>query len=122
MKKYIRTKDNIYELNPHDYESPMCVDGETLTTCVYTKNHEWVAKSDIIKQADTIKELCDEFVKKSKEIGNDYFEIGKNAFVIFDRKYHKEDLEHYNYYGAIWTDKGLIYVAKMNNEGELELI
>ena len=25
-------------------------------------------------------------------------------------------------YGAIWTDKGLIFVAKMNNEGELELL
>ena len=25
-------------------------------------------------------------------------------------------------YGAIWTDKGLIYVAKMNEEGELELL
>jgi len=25
-------------------------------------------------------------------------------------------------YGAIWTDKGLIYVAKMNDKGEFELI
>lgn len=25
-------------------------------------------------------------------------------------------------YGAIWTDKGLIYVAKMNDKGELELL
>ena len=25
-------------------------------------------------------------------------------------------------YGAIWTDKGLIYVAKMNEKGELELL
>ena len=25
-------------------------------------------------------------------------------------------------YGAIWTSKGLIYVAKMNDKGELELI
>lgn len=23
----------------------------------------------------------------------------------------------YNIYGAIWTDKGLIYVAKMNDKG-----
>ena len=28
----------------------------------------------------------------------------------------------YNIYGAIWTDKGLIYVAKMNDKGDLELI
>ncbi len=25
-------------------------------------------------------------------------------------------------YGAIWTEKGLTYVAKMNDEGELELL
>ena len=25
-------------------------------------------------------------------------------------------------YGAIWTDKGLIFVAKMNSEGVLELL
>ena len=25
-------------------------------------------------------------------------------------------------YGAIWTSKGLIYVAKMNDKGELELL
>lgn len=25
-------------------------------------------------------------------------------------------------YGAIWTNKGLIYVAKMNDKGELELL
>ena len=25
-------------------------------------------------------------------------------------------------YGAIWTDKGLIYAAKMNDKGELELL
>ena len=25
-------------------------------------------------------------------------------------------------YGAIWTDKGLIYVAKMNEDDELELL
>ena len=25
-------------------------------------------------------------------------------------------------YGAIWTDKGLIYVARMNEEGKFELL
>jgi hypothetical protein len=31
-------------------------------------------------------------------------------------------LDMSNLYGAIWTSKGLIYVAKMNKEGELELL
>lgn len=81
-----------------------------------------IEENKVLKVADTIEELCDEFVKKSKETWNNYFEIGKDAFRIFDRKYHKEDLEHYDYYGAIWTEFGLKYVAKMNDKGVLELL
>ena len=33
----------------------------------------------------------------------------------------KEQVEN-GVYGAIWTDKGLIYVAKMNNKGEFKLL
>ena len=41
--------------------------------------------------------------------------------------YDKTDMKWFvekgdNVYGAIWTDKGLIYVAKMNDKGELELL
>lgn len=70
-----------------------------------------------------LKHKVGEFVKKSKEAWNNYFEIGEDDFVIFDRKYRKEDLEHYDYYGAIWTDKGLIYKAKMKGvlpNGEID--
>ena len=48
--------------------------------------------------------------------------------MISDGK-HKLDIGCHSYgdkkiqiYGAIWTDKGLIYVAKMNKKGELELL
>lgn len=114
--KYIRVYEGYYEQ-------------EYITT--YQEHCEYVAglqdsgfdfEGCVVKQADTIEELCDVYVKKSREVGNDYFEVGKDAFEVFDRKYQREDLEHYDYYGAIWTDKGLIYVAKMNNEGELELL
>lgn len=113
--KYIRTKDGIYE--PIHYE-------DQLIEAEYYLDHEnnLIDERDIIKQADTIEELCDEFVKKSKQTWNNYFVIGEDALRIFDRKYHKEDLVHYDYYGAIWTDKGLIYVAKMNEKRELELL
>ena len=69
------------------------------------------------KQADTIEELCDELV------------------VVFDTRPPKPVVCGYSIaqaklyagntgkiYGAIWTDKGLIYVAKMNEKGELELL
>lgn len=76
-------------------------------------------KSDTeYKQADTIDKLCDTFVicvdKQGYLIIDDY----KKAMEIMQRN------DDYNAvcYGAIWTDKGLIYVAKMNEKGELELL
>lgn len=52
-----------------------------------------------------------------------------SALVIYE---NEESVPYKNYldalatqkevYGAIWTDKGLIYVAKMNDKGELELL
>lgn len=69
-----------------------------------------------IKQADTIEELCDEAVffdednvphYKSKE-GNVWY-LGAGLFT--------ESLRF-----GIFTDKGLIYVAKMNEKGKLELL
>lgn len=65
---------------------------------------------DILKQANTIKELCDEFVMISD---------GKHKLDIGCHSYSDEKIQ---IYGAIWTDKGLIYVAKMNKKGELELL
>lgn len=74
--------------------------------------------------ADTIEELCDMFVG--------YIEINGNKEDLSIKM--SDDLNDFNaierfmftkegeLYGAIWTDKGLIYVAKMNEEGELELL
>ena len=45
------------------------------------------------------------------------FEKLKKEFIDFEK-----DKEKVVVYGSIWTDKGLIYVAKMNDKGELELI
>ena len=63
------------------------------------------------------------FIKKSNEPNNPYFNIGTDANIVFDRKYKEFEkvFEHYDYYGAIWTDKGLIYVAKYVKE-ELVLL
>ena len=76
----------------------------------------------IVKKADTIEELCDSEVI----VWNDSTPSTWNKFLT------KQEFEHLysNFqrkkviaiYGAIWTDKGLIYVAKMNKNGELELL
>jgi hypothetical protein len=97
IMKYIRTKDGIYEYVDYDNEciipSPIIKYKNKLTHC---------SECNIIKQADTIEELCDVIVCNA------------------DYKGKAEDL-YFNIYGAIWTEKGLIYVAKMNDKGELEL-
>jgi hypothetical protein len=66
------------------------------------------------KQADTIEELCDEFVV----VNNTCFNMPQLLGTKIDKDYYK----HEDVYGAIWTNKGLIYVAKMNEKGELELL
>jgi hypothetical protein len=65
---------------------------------------------EVLKEANTIEELCDEFVMISD---------GKHKLDIGCHSYSDEKIQ---IYGAIWTDKGLIYVAKMNEKGKLELL
>lgn len=99
--KYIRTKDGIYEAvtqNLYKNDDLLYIDGYGLER--------------VIAQANTIEELCDEFVVDFN---------GKKIIsaLPFDRSlnYGGDEL-----FGAIWTDKGLIYVAKMNESGCLELL
>ena len=78
--------------------------------------YDTVRPCNVVEKADTIEELCDEFV------GID----SQGHFIIHNDKWLEGarivPLEEIKYYGAIWTDKGLIYVAKMNDKKELELL
>ena len=120
--KYIRTKDRLLKfvnetadfnhLRNRDVKVYWCEDNR-----VRTRELIGVIDDEVIKQADTIEELCDEFVIK--------------AYISsYPQIYHSVDLKELNehrekdteVFGAIWTSKGLIYVAKMNDKGELELL
>lgn len=112
--KYIRTKDKLL-IAPELYDNGgvvLCSDPPKYET--RNAKNEWgcVEVSEVIKQADTIEELCDEFVRVSKSI---------HDFLVSDdiptKKFDDTEI-----YGAIWSDKGLIYVAKLNDKGELELL
>ena len=110
MKNYIRTKDGIYEVVGFDDEciipSPIIKMNGKLTHCSGYKN---------CKQADIIEELCDEFVycyRDDMPILVNEEQI--KQIILVDRI---QDVR-----GAIWTDKGLIYVAEMNEDGVLCLI
>ena len=109
--KYIRTKDGIYENKPLEKHL-----GKRRG-----KGFEIVFKEqDIIKQADTIEELCDEFVFVSDKWKIEHrCYIDLNSAIILCKK---DSVSITEIKGAIWCDKGLIYVAKMNDEGVLELL
>ena len=71
-----------------------------------------------LKSVDTIEELCNEFVCITNDGELPLLDTLDKIMLYADT--YPDNVK--NIYGAIWTDKGLIYVAKMNNEGELELI
>ena len=110
--KYIRTKDGVYEV-VDTYEVSYVIG--------YTEDgfDKKVYKEDVIKQADTIEELCDEFVlvEKIREVTYHH-----KSSTFADFKSIAMLNERYTLYGAIWASKGLIYVAKMNENGDLVLI
>lgn len=120
MKRFIKTKDGIYD------ETKACLIADAITSEIfvekmidgYTSHLE-----KVIAQADTPEELCDLFIdEETKAIFHKH-----NGYVINWRTnlvYSLKGLvkEFHSIKGAIWTSKGLIYVAKMNEKGELELL
>ena len=100
--KYVRTKDKIYEN----------------ILCDVLPNLKRIECQDIIKQADNPEDLCDEFVWVTPEGEHRIKPKTGDAlwYLCCDYK------QGHQIYGAIWTDKGLIYVARMNDKGELELL
>lgn len=117
MGKYIRTKDGVYERMFPDTEHRISFDHKTIEPTYYTTKRDWVAKKDVIKQADTIEELIDEYVRVHKTMNNRSM-ICDKELAISSNKYPK----HYDIYGSIWVDGELHKVAKMNEKGELELL
>jgi len=122
--KYIRTKDGIkyfYNIEQKgdgyffDYS-----DGQIEGTGFKTIE-EWNKMPFI----NTIEELCDEFVIEYPDGEKDTLNYDfANSLRSMGMEQYNMELKHNwcKLYGAIWTDKGLIYVAKMNDKGELELL
>ena len=73
-----------------------------------------------LPQADTIEELCDMFVVVDKERHIQLSNVEDTNKECLKRDFFVSN--NYIVYGAIWTDKGLIYVAKMNEQGEWVLL
>ena len=123
---YIRTKDNLYEITNKQYDI-LCgnlteeekENFKNITSfglgSVEEGTYHSILIKDILKYSETLEELCDEFVYCK----NDFYEMYRQLdYTHYDKEYIKNGG---TIKGAIWTDKGLIYVAKMNENGELKL-
>ncbi len=118
---YIRTKDGVYKI---DEVKPYFLDEKQK---LFINNELKIAINEqrVINQSENLEELCDEFVGINKS-GNVIVQRAiapslkelKNSLRSTLNDKAKFDI----IYGAIWASKGLIYVAKMDNEGKLELI
>lgn len=123
---YIRTKDGVYEVEGRKF-----YDALKRKHYITTKGLA-IKEDDIIKQSENLEELCDEFVLHYGDTMQTSIPIPWATYERRDDNWqkHKEKLiselkkaeRKATVYGAIWTNKGLIYVAKMNEKGELVLI
>lgn len=122
--KYIRTKDRIYDINKYygirtvikiyDVDESLRLKYENTNEpqqvgdrFVIIENKDYKITDN--NTANTIPELCDEFVC--------------NEMLVYDETEMKWLVSQgCEVYGAIWTEWGLKYVAKMNLKGELELL
>lgn len=129
--RYIRTKDGIERVNyGEDYKEGKSYFYKTDQVYagygdVYKKTKvKTYAKNGITKIADTIEELCDlcVVIHKYREQPQDMSFYAAKFFIdVYTRRVKSAD-PIIAIFGAIWTDKGLIYIAKMNEKGELELL
>ena len=122
---YIRTKDGVYEVvQSNDIYTE--VKGNTNGVPLNNGNTA-IHFTEILKQSEKLEELCDEFVGY---VGEEYVKENETYDMPNFQEYNLKDmLYHMSYnkedcvvYGAVWTSKGLIFVAKMNDKGDLELI
>ena len=120
--KYIKTKNEIYKvvlMSPLGFVRIDKRDG----------TFPDIFEKDIIKKADTIEELCDCVVTMNELCDtpitkNLLHELGNDKHIIKNSLYQIKQGQHGKWWLklAIWTDKGLIYVAKMNEDGKLCLL
>ena len=131
--KYLRTKDGIYKViedcgDWYKVEVPSSKwDYDEDNHCYYEDSKiDSIGKKDVIKQADTIEELCDEFVLVRENVSNERMKFYQCLYsrlcdTQFDRKPNDK------VYGAIWTtgehgEPILKSVAKMNEEEKVCLL
>jgi len=131
MNKYIRTKDKIVDLikicrgdsishYEKDEAAPGCCAGWYSHIEEYDGTQLELRDDEIVAQANTIEELCDAAVVEWPEDDIPSFHEYINKDLLLNLL---KTIDGLNVYGVIHLKgKGLIYVAKMNEKGEFELL
>ena len=139
MSRFIRTKDGIFEVRTISDEPIIDFDGKPDyddTRAVYTttdERHTYYYGEDVIKEADTIEELCDGYYLYN---GYDDKFNPDRIYTTDEKTKALDDCKDLAFYidlmcrgryicelrAFIETDKGLIFIGKFNEKGDLELI
>lgn len=106
--KYIRTENGIYKRREDTY-----IENNILYQIGY--NFGRANLGEVIKQADTIEELCDEFVGVDKTCENGHQ-------LLRAIPYKCANFWNGGVYGAVWCEWGLKFVAKLDDKGEWHLL
>ena len=127
---YIRTKDKIYKVTNDKWGRNSVIE-ENGVFKIHCENmgHHWYSELEVIDQSEDLVKLCDEFICEwfDKEV-NRYRHIYCSFKIGQSKELYRRDIPlppnvDFEIYAGIWiTNKGLIYVAKMNENGYLELI
>ena len=113
---YLRTKDSIYLI-----QKDISYGGNKIYK-VY--NHDFAIIGNDFKVANNLEELCDEFIYNDPE-----YDLPQRCYQNYRGEWYDEQRircltneEVLTIKGAIWTNKGLQFVAHMNDKVVLELI
>jgi hypothetical protein len=131
---FVRTKDNrIIKIDENGCIKEFNLLGKKRLFAFRDKrwSYRFENGSDVIKASENLEELFDEYVWKWNK--NEFPYSTSRQYVRYggvgdlkrtircetDYGYYLN--QDYEIYGAIWTDKGLLYVARLNDKGEWEL-
>lgn len=116
--RYIKLKNGIIDVySKFGFNEKYCDEHEDKFEEEFAK---YAINKHVIKRSNNIEELCDQFVFVDDFYLHEHRVCHSFENAIALSKKHNVDIKTFR--GAIWTDKGLIYVAKMNDKGELELL
>lgn len=129
MSKYIKTRDNIFEVVT-ERELVYIVKSRKNPETLYTKSK---CQTEVLLEGDKVRQLCDEFIEICPNHRHVIFSTYRQLLLSVNRYYVTTNLsmkekfmerikEGYIFYGAIWTSNGLKYVSIADEKGDFQLL